>query len=87
MNRIVKEHYPVEKLPEDLREGLPRSGLARVSVEVEGSLSEPTGKASPATTMAGIRADIEKLAREGRLPPISEDPVARIRKLRDDWDD
>jgi hypothetical protein len=35
MNRIVREHYPAEKLPEDLREGLAPGARVRVSVEVE----------------------------------------------------
>ena len=29
MNRIVKEHYPASKLPEDLREGLARGPRLR----------------------------------------------------------
>jgi hypothetical protein len=35
MNRIVKEHYPVEKLPEDLREQLPEDVKVKITVEVE----------------------------------------------------
>jgi hypothetical protein len=35
MNRIVKEHYPVEKLPEDLREGLPRATRVTVTLVPE----------------------------------------------------
>lgn len=33
MNRIVREHYPVAALPEDLREGLPADADIRVTVE------------------------------------------------------
>jgi bifunctional DNA-binding transcriptional regulator/antitoxin component of YhaV-PrlF toxin-antitoxin module len=33
MNRIVKEHYPVEKLPADLREGLGDATHVRITVE------------------------------------------------------
>jgi hypothetical protein len=32
MNRIVREHYPVEKLPEDLRVGLNPRGKATVTI-------------------------------------------------------
>jgi hypothetical protein len=35
MNRIVKEHYPVEKLPADLREGFPAGAKVRVTLLVE----------------------------------------------------
>ncbi len=34
MNRIVKEHYPASKLPEDLREGLAPGAEVTVTVEV-----------------------------------------------------
>ncbi len=34
MNRIVKEHYPASKLPEDLREGLAPGVEVTVTVEV-----------------------------------------------------
>ena len=33
MNRLVREHYPVSKLPEDLREGL--DGRENVTVTLE----------------------------------------------------
>jgi hypothetical protein len=35
MNKIVKEHYPVEKLPADLRAGLPKHGRVRIELEPE----------------------------------------------------
>ncbi len=35
MNRIVKEHYPVEKLPEDLRAGLGAATHVRITVVLE----------------------------------------------------
>jgi hypothetical protein len=34
MNRIVREHYPVEKLPEDLRAGFPAGSFVRVTLVV-----------------------------------------------------
>jgi hypothetical protein len=40
MNKIVKEHYPVERLPEDLRAGLePTSRVTITLVEEAPSLS------------------------------------------------
>ncbi len=35
MNRIVKSGYPVEKLPEDLRAGLPAGVKVQVTVETD----------------------------------------------------
>ena len=74
MNKIVLEHYPAEKLPEDLRAGLPADARVRVTVE-----SEPTIKP--------IKSFAELLAL--RRPPYrtSEDIVREIRELRDEWDE
>lgn len=33
MSRIVKEQYPIEKLPEDLRVGLPKGARVRVTLD------------------------------------------------------
>ncbi len=33
MNKIVREHYPVSKLPEDLREGLKPDEEVRITIE------------------------------------------------------
>lgn len=76
MNKIVREHYPVERLPEDLRAALPQGVTVRLTLEAE-STKIPAG-----------RAWIEDIVRrkEG-ISETSDDPVDRIRKLRDEWDD
>ena len=33
MGRIVRDHYPVNRLPEDLRHGLASDGEVRVTIE------------------------------------------------------
>jgi hypothetical protein len=35
MNRVVKNHYPVERLPADLRAGLPEHCWVRIEIEPE----------------------------------------------------
>lgn len=75
MNKIVREHYPVEMLPEDLRVSLPGATTVRVTLEPEPAL--PTGRA--------WLEDI--LRRKAELEPASDDSVQRIRQLRDEWDD
>jgi hypothetical protein len=35
MNRIVKNHYPVDRLPADLRSGLPEHGWVHIETEPE----------------------------------------------------
>jgi hypothetical protein len=35
MNKIIKNHYPVERLPSDLQAGLPKGGRVRIELEPE----------------------------------------------------
>jgi len=73
MNKIV-ENYPVEKLPPDLREGLAQGEKVRVIIEEIPSRD----------TSKERLQELLDLAR--RASPIGDDPVERIRKLRDEWD-
>jgi DNA-binding winged helix-turn-helix (wHTH) protein len=72
MNRIVRDHYPISKLPEDLREGLPPDGEARVVIE-----TKPPRRGYSLAELLEIKKSIK---------PATDDPVERIRKLRDEWD-
>ena len=75
MNKIVREHYPVSALPEDLRQGLDPAGYVRVVID------------APVDSAARKQRLTDMLAEARRLPPIGDDPVVRIRELRDEWDD
>jgi hypothetical protein len=75
MNKIVREHYPVKALPEDLREGFDPKGNVRVVIEENTPSIEQKKKL------------LELLDSARQLPPLDDDPVGRIRKLRDEWDD
>jgi hypothetical protein len=55
MTRIVREHYPVSKLPEDLREGLDPDAKALVTVTAEAS-DAPRGKSSGREIIERYRA-------------------------------
>jgi hypothetical protein len=77
MNKITREHYPASKLPEDLREGVDPKSTVTVTVTVEG-LKQP---ASSRRSLAELLADAR------RSPPIGDDPVTRIRDLRNEWED
>jgi uncharacterized OsmC-like protein len=72
MNKIVREHYPVEKLPEDLREGIEGP---YVSVTVT---SEAAPSAKKPLTYADIRARVKPRG------TTTEEAVRRIRELRDE---
>ncbi|MBI2715223.1 MAG: hypothetical protein HYX37_12340 [Rhizobiales bacterium] len=77
MNKITREHYPASKLPEDLREGVDPGSTVTVTVTVEELKQSASRKKSLVDMLADAR----------RLPPIGDDPVARIRELRDEWED
>ena len=80
MNKIVREHYPASKLPDDLRGHVPPQAMVRVTVESD---VEP-----PTKPLLQIMRDIEEARRAGQWPATSaEEGVARIRALRDEWDD
>lgn len=75
MNRIVREHYPVAKLPEELRSGFAIDADVRVVVEqLEGS----EGGKSLLDEVFAMRA-----------PPYrtAEEIDADLRRLRDEWDE
>jgi hypothetical protein len=74
MNRIIRDNYPIEKLPEDLRQLVDPTKAVRIVVEQADS-DEPSDSL---TRFAGRFADRNVSA---------EEAVARIRALRDEWDD
>ena len=76
MNKIVRERYPVDQLPKDLR-GSFRPG-ATVTVIVEESAVDQS--------ITGVNFIAELEALRSNLPVADDDPVERIRKLRDEWD-
>jgi hypothetical protein len=80
MNRIVKEHYPVAELPEDLRREIGNETEVRLTIEPRAP--------RPTKSLAEILAQAETLRRSGAIRPLSIDEVvARVRALRDEWDD
>jgi hypothetical protein len=76
MDRIVKEHYPAARLPDDLREGLDPAQLVTITVAVEEKQSEPTKVLTLEEIFALRRAPF----RSGE--EIDED----IRRQGDEWD-
>jgi hypothetical protein len=78
MNRIVKEHYPAAKLPEDLREGLDPARLVTITVAVEEKQSESITR--KVLTLEEIFALRRPPFRSGEA--IDED----LRRQRDEWD-
>lgn len=83
MNKIVREHYPVEKLPEDLR--VLFSDTASVTIEVVAEGDHPTSGLSSKDAVALMRQMQEENSRKGR-GITEQEAVDRIRTLRDEWD-
>ena len=78
MNRIVKDHYPAERLPDDLRADLPKGADVRITIEV---LRAPLSREEMLAALEAFRAQVLKTGGH------SIDAVARVRELRDEWDD
>ena len=72
MHRIIREHYPAEKLPRELREGLAPGARVTITIEAE---------APPETVMT--LEEMFALRRDVFASP--EEAVAHIRTLRDEW--
>jgi len=75
MNRIIREHYPASKLPEDLRAGM--SPSATVTVTIVEDEKRPEHVMSLEEIWA-LRTPPFRTAKE-----IDED----LRRQRDEWDD
>lgn len=78
MNKIVRQHYPVERLPEDLRAAVGEATSVRLTLEANES-------SSTSCTQAALER-ARDLVRTGRIKRVtSSEAVERIRKLRDEW--
>ena len=78
MNRIVRDHYPASRLPEDLRRELGDATSVRLTIE----LDEP-----PYDQAVAVLERARQLRETGRVTTVtSAEAVNRIRKLRDEWD-
>lgn len=96
MNKIVFEHYPASKLPEELRKCLEKDAMVRVVIEEEAQDKErepfpgfadlPKIERKPMIIGETLTA-IRRLKAEDRPSVTAEEAVARIRRLRDEWDD
>lgn len=82
MNRIVREHYPVSALPDDLRRSLPDALTAKVVIEPDSLDEKPFIPSEWGDELARMAAGCGDTAN----PHYASD-MKRIRELRDEWDD
>ena len=90
MNKIVRDHYPVDKLPEDLREGFTAHATVRIVLEsVEPSAVRLPASLADEKPMSASEATqfIQRFKATHHSDMSPEDAVERIRKLRDEWED
>ncbi len=73
MNRIVKEHYPIERLPEDLRAGMTSNSRVTVTVVEEDG-----------ATRQRLSALLEAMDASDRPRRSLQEIDAHIRELRED---
>ena len=87
MNRLVREHYPVSKLPEDLREGFEAGASVRVTVDVKPDTADtrPSAVTPEATGKPGLFSQYKHLRRENFKTNAEVD--AHVAALRDEWSD
>ena len=75
MNRIIKEHYPASKLPEDLRSGVDPAATVTVTIVEEQHPSERN-------------VSLEEIFAARKPPFRSPDEIdADLRRQRDEWND
>ena len=96
MNKITREHFPVSKLPEELRKEF--AGFETVTVVGEKGVAEPDTSVSGYHDYDEMMADIkpmtwQELYADRLANPEKynrgvtvEEAVARVRELRDEWD-
>jgi hypothetical protein len=75
MNRIIREHYPASRLPEDLREGVDPQATVTVTVTQEEKTPEHVMTLEEIFSLTGFRRR------------SAEEIDADIRRQRDEWDD
>lgn len=85
MNKIVREHYPVSQLPEDLRAQFP--GVETVRLVIEEGGRDDSAASSARRSRDQMIADFDAVRRENHPHVSLDDAVARIRSLRNEWDD
>ena len=76
MNKIVLEHYPASKLPEELRTGIDRRASVKVTIEVE----------KRSTLDRDALLSLMERVRAKEYNTTLDEAVSRVRSLRDEWD-
>jgi hypothetical protein len=91
MNKVVREHYPVANLPEELQREFAGFDTVKIVTEDDGNL---TGVAAVEAMQRRYEQNLRELDAKApfdlgahRGTTTIDEAVARIRALRDEWDD
>ena len=82
MNKIVREEYPVSKLPADLRDEL--SGQQRVTLTISWDADQPRKEVADERPER-VKSLEELLAMAKPTYKSLDEVTAHIRSLRDEW--
>ena len=77
MNKLVIDHYPASRLPEELRGNIAPG--TSVKITVEEARRPPMAREELLQSLRDARANAKGVT--------LEEAVARVRVLRDEWDD
>ena len=77
MNKIVRERYPVNRLPQELQDEVGEAEYVRLVIDID---------PPPPPTRERLTRLLEE-ARKNAVGITTEEAVARVRALRDEWDD
>ena len=80
MNKIVLEHYPLEKLPEDIQRAVGGAGSVKLTIEAERPTPIDRDK-----LVAELRA--LKLAMKPGEGLSLDEATRQVRQVRDEWED
>lgn len=84
MNRIVREHYPVSKLPEELQKEFPGHDEVTLTIEARTPSQDDRTGPEPPYGWGGF-SRYRHLAKPRYNS--TEEVVAHVRALRDEWDE
>ncbi len=86
MNRLVREHYPVSKLPEDLREGFEGRTEVTVTIDADAQRASAPQNNEPNAPSAPVKM-LEELIAMRKGPFLTIEQIdEHLRDLRDEWD-
>jgi hypothetical protein len=77
VTKVVREHYPVERLPDDLKQEFGLARTVKLVIEAEEGFSLQHAREAAIADLREHRKTLKS---------SEDDAVLRVRRLRDEWD-